>query len=82
MNARPLLALVLLATAAACIAQTPAPVPTDSAMARTVSTAPAPRSADERPSSQDPRACLEFATNEQIIACAERFRPRRASSKA
>jgi len=30
-----------------------------------------------RPSSLDPRVCLEFATNEQIIACAERYRPHR-----
>ena len=40
--------------------------------------ADAPPVADyTRPSSLDPRVCLEFATNEQIIACAERYRPHR-----
>ena len=29
------------------------------------------------PSAVDPRVCLEFPTNAQVIACAERYRPRR-----
>ncbi len=48
-------------------------------------TAPSPSSSatgDDRPSGQDPRVCLEFPTREQVIACAERFRPKRAATKA
>ncbi len=30
-----------------------------------------------RPSAADPRVCLEFPTDAQVIACAERYRPRR-----
>ena len=29
------------------------------------------------PSAADPRVCLEFPTNAQVIACAERYRPHR-----
>ncbi len=29
------------------------------------------------PSRNDPRVCLEFATNAQVIACAEKYRPDR-----
>lgn len=29
------------------------------------------------PSAVDPRVCLEFPTNAQVIACAERYRPHR-----
>lgn len=77
MNVRPLaFAAVLLATPA--MAQTTAPAP---AAPQPVSTAPAPRSADDRPSSNDPRVCLEFASNQEVIACAERFRPKRAVAK-
>ena len=77
MNARPLVIALLLAAATAT-AQTAPPPASGCASAQPVSTAPAPRGADDRPSSQDPRVCLEFATREQVIACAERFRPRRA----
>lgn len=80
MNARAL-AIALFLVAATATAQTPAPAPAGDAVARPVSTAPAPRSADDRPSSSDPRVCLEFATREEVIACAERFRPRRGAAK-
>jgi hypothetical protein len=33
--------------------------------------------ADRLPSSQDPRVCLEFSSSPQVIACAEKYRPRR-----
>ena len=38
--------------------------------------------AGESPSARDPRACLEFPTRQQVIACAERYRPRRPAPKA
>lgn len=79
MNAR-LLAIALLLATATAGAQAPAPAP-GSAVPQPVSTAPAPRAADDRPSTNDPRVCLEFPTREQVIACAERFRPRRAATK-
>jgi hypothetical protein len=45
-----------------------------------------PRDASDYPlpSSVDPRVCLEFPNNAQIIACAERYRPhkRRAPTPA
>ena len=40
------------------------------------------RNAGDAPSSRDPRACLEFPTREQVIACAEKFRPHRAPKKS
>lgn len=80
MNARPLVVTLFFA-AATVTAQTPAPASAERAVATPVSAAPAPQAADDRPSSQDPRVCLEFATREQVIACAERFRPRRAAAK-
>jgi hypothetical protein len=41
----------------------------------------APRTASENPSTRDPRACLEFPTRQQVIACAEKYRPRRPAPK-
>ena len=64
--------------ASAVAAQTPAP---DSTTTIRDVTAPSPMSSD-RPSTQDPRVCLEFPTSEQVIACAERYRPRRPAAKA
>ena len=78
MNTRPL-AFVLVLAAVAAHAQTTGPAP-GTATPQPVSTAPAPRG-EPRPSDTDPRVCLEFATNNQVIACAERFRPRRAVAK-
>jgi hypothetical protein len=37
--------------------------------------------AGESPAARDPRACLEFPTRQQVIACAEKFRPRRPATK-
>jgi hypothetical protein len=63
---------VLLALAGAAAAQTTAPAPGAAATARAV---------NDNPSSRDPRACLEFPTREQVIACAEKYRPRRPAAK-
>ena len=41
-----------------------------------------PKAVGSNPSSEDPRVCLEFPTREQIIACAEKYRPRRAVAKS
>jgi hypothetical protein len=60
--------LALCALAFAASAQTPAPTTT-------------PGTTGENPSSRDPRACLEFATRQQVIACAEKYRPRRPAPK-
>jgi hypothetical protein len=65
--------LVLCAFAGAASAQTPAPAP---------STDPSPRTANDNPSMRDPRACLEFPTRQQVIACAEKYRQRRPVSKS
>ena len=63
---------LLLALAAAASAQTaPSPPAAD---------AP-PATARDNPSTRDPRACLEFPTREQVIACAEKYRPRRPAAK-
>jgi hypothetical protein len=62
--------LVLCAVTFAASAQTPAPAPTT-----------APGTTGENPSARDPRACLEFATRQQVIACAEKYRPRRPAPK-
>ena len=62
--------LALCALAFAASAQAPAPAPTTT-----------PGTTGENPSSRDPRACLEFATRQQVIACAEKYRPRRPASK-
>ena len=42
----------------------------------------APKAAGNNPSSQDPRVCLEFPTRQQVIACAEKYRPKRAVAKS
>lgn len=60
------------------------------AIAGTVAAQPSPparadapsRTAKDNPSSHDPRVCLEFPTREQVIACAEKFRPRRPAAKS
>ena len=33
------------------------------------------------PASTDPRVCLEFEDRAQVIACAEKYRPRRHAAK-
>lgn len=69
---RPLFFILLCALAGAVAAQSSPPAPAD---------APS-RAAKDSPSSRDPRVCLEFPTREQVIACAEKFRPRRPASKS
>ena len=41
---------------------------------------PAPRRAGEAVSNADARHCLEFSTNLQVIACAEKYRPHKRSA--
>ena len=41
-----------------------------------------PPSANTNPSARDPRACLEFPTRQQVIACAEKSRPRGPAAKS
>lgn len=79
MNVHPLVIALLVATAPAW-AQTPTPASTP-ATPHPESSAPALHPGDDRPSSRDPRVCLEFPTREQTIACAERFRSRRGTGK-
>lgn len=74
MTTRSSMLLMLLAVGATSAAQTPAP-------AAQPAPAPARMAADTNPSSRDPRVCLEFPTTAQVIACAERYRPRRAAAK-
>jgi hypothetical protein len=40
-----------------------------------------PKATGDNPSMQDPRVCLEFPTREQVIACAEKYRHKRAAAK-
>ena len=73
MTLRSSMLLMLLAFATAGAAQTPAPA----------QPVPAPaRMAGDGPSGTDPRVCLEFPTREQVTACAEKYRPRRAAAKS
>jgi len=74
--------VLLLAMANATSAQTPAPSP--NAPAATAKVASPEKTADvalaadrQLPSSLDPRVCLEFPTSAQVIACAEKYRPRK-----
>jgi len=58
-------------------AQTPGPAPEPAAAAATAPTkAPARAKAPGTPA--DARACLEFPTNAQVIACAEKYRHMKA----
>jgi len=76
---RPLTLALGVSFAAAVSAQSPAP--SAPPVAKEVS-APSPMTTDGRPSGSDPRVCLEFSTRDQVIACAERYRPRRPAAKA
>ena len=64
---------VLFALAVVATAQTPSPQPVSEV-------APAGPSVVYPPG--DPRTCLEFSTRQQIIACAEKYRPRRPVAKS
>jgi hypothetical protein len=74
-TSRSIMLVVSMAVAATSAAQAPAPVaPAPASVpARTVSDGP--------PSAQDPRVCLEFPDRAQVIACAEKYRPRRQAAK-
>jgi hypothetical protein len=56
------------------------------AAAQTPPSQPAPETAapgvKETWPAGDPRACLEFPTRQQVIACAEKYRPRRPAAKS
>jgi len=69
---KPTLLFLLCALAGAAAAQ---PTPKMSADV-------APPSARDNPSTQDPRVCLEFPTRQQVIACAEKYRPKRPVAKS
>ena len=58
------------------------PVPGDRAEATAPggATAPSLRSARGTVAASDPRICLEFPTNLQVIACAEKYLPQRRRS--
>jgi hypothetical protein len=71
--------ILLLALANATSAQTPAPAPNAPAVPL-VKQGSAALAADRLPSSDDPRVCLEFPTTAQVIACAEKYRPRKRSA--
>ncbi|MFO1313523.1 MAG: hypothetical protein U1F41_15820 [Burkholderiales bacterium] len=70
---KPLLAVLLLGVSLIASAQATTAGP---------DSAPSTHAANDTPSSRDPRACLEFPTREQVIACAEKFRPHRAPRKS
>ena len=70
---RQLLSLLLCALAGAVQAQTASPP---------ANPGPAVSSDKYIPSAGDPRACLEFPTRQQVIACAEKYRPRRPAAKS
>ena len=63
--------LFALAGAAASQTLSPQPVPETG-----------PAAVKQDPSTRDPRACLEFPTRQQVIACAEKYRPRRPAAKS
>lgn len=73
--------IVLMALAALPWAQAQSPAQPPAARpakaAPSVKPVAATMSADPLPSSVDPRVCLEFPTSAQVIACAERYRPRK-----
>ncbi len=76
-----------MAAAATAWAQAPAPGAAATATADAPKPAAAYRFVEPRviadyplPSKADPRVCLEFPTQQQIIACANRYLPRRKSA--
>ena len=65
--------ILLFALAGAAAAQSPPAQPAPEVT---------PPSANANPSARDPRACLEFPTSQQVIACAEKYLPRRPAAKS
>ncbi len=76
MRYRLVLSALLLAAAAAG-AQTPPPGFTS----KDVTMPPDQSTATASPSSNDPRVCLEFEDRMQIIACANKYLPRKRAAK-
>ena len=79
-------AWIALASAAA-FAQAPAPATADAGTTDAAKPAPAYKFVEPRviadypaPSKADPRVCLEFPTQQQIIACANKYLPRRRAT--
>ena len=66
--------LVVMATCAPALAQSGPVTGTFGVVAPSAPAAPMRGTAEGPPSRHDPRVCLEFPTNAQIIACAEKFR--------
>jgi hypothetical protein len=75
--------VLLLALASGTSAQTPIlsqKAPAEPVKAAVEKTGGMALASDRLPSSLDPRVCLEFATSAQVIACAEKYRPRKRSA--
>lgn len=75
--------LTLLVAMAAAHAADPAPSGINdapSAKGAQVQASPAPRPAGDVVRNADARHCLEFPTNLQVIACAEKYRPHKRSA--
>lgn len=71
-------AVLMLALVDVASAQAQNPTADTAKMASPEKTAGTALSADRQlPSSSDPRVCLEFPTAAQVIACAEKYRPRK-----
>lgn len=81
MTLRLLLSAVAIASATVALAQTPPPAP-QTYTSKDVTMAPDQPVSDASPSSRDPRVCLAFEDRMQVIACAEKYRPRRHAAKA
>ena len=82
MKSKALTVVFLLALANASFGQTA--TPSQNAPAEPVKMAAPEKTGDvalaadrQPPSSLDPRVCLEFSTSAQVIACAEKYRPRK-----
>jgi len=79
LNSHPLLLALALGAGITAHAQTKTPVAGSFDTARS---APVQTADDGPPSSRDPRVCLEFPTREQVIACAEKYRPGKRRTKS
>ncbi len=80
LRSHPFLLVLALCAGFTAHAQTTTPV---AGTFDTAKSAPARSTAgDGPPSSLDPRVCLEFPTREQVIACAEKYRPGKRQTKS
>lgn len=80
-------AWIALAAGTTAFAQAPAPATAEGAATDGAKPAAAYKFVEPRviadypaPSRNDPRVCLEFPTQQQIIACANKYLPRRRST--